>query len=811
MTSDGPPRTRADHPIAAVPQTAARPDDGIPNDGIPDDGRPSAAKDSVSHPPSTISNMPRHSSPDSDRGAPNRASLSTDKAFVSHPPHTFVPMTSDGPPRTRADHPIAAVPQTAARPDDGADMAHGQRPTTAHASTGTDSAGAPRRATGGVDADARRADTPLPATGGVGGQGVLGLRRMSRGELGALSRDELAEVLGGIERLSNRLAGYRVEVLGALDALDRSGAAPDAAPRQALRDAAGMSDSDARRTNRIAGKARTKPSVLDALASGSINPAQAEALCDAEVPEAVRSELVAAAEAEDTDQTRRHVRDAESLHRPLSPQERHKRQRNARGAGWARDQEGMLKLWARFDPETGARIHAALEPLRRAYWAADKQQRTGRRTPAQRDADTLAYAVAGITHRNADAHAVTRLLAQSLPAVPRNSTLDGTDTQRPSRPNRAEPSGNSDNDDATHSRRQRHHDGTEPCPDRDTGGTTDNQRPSHNHQAEPNCDGGTADDTTDTRPPSHASGFRPNRNDSGNATSAGRQDHAGRSESDRDGDAAPCATCAGRRDGAGSAALTLPQPATASEMQGDALLQQATWLPAAQISVLMDLDALRGATDEAGLTDAGTELATETVRRLACDAELIPIVLDGSGGSADVGRTRRTVPRRLRRALIARDRHCQWPGCNAPPSRCDAHHIIHWADGGPTNLGNLVLICHHHHHYLHEHGYKLVKEPDGTWTPVRPPPDTSPGTSPSHSQSASHPQSTNRPPRRSSASRPPRRSAASSPPQDRPGRSDPKRNRPSARRRTANSPPTGRSSADRPPRRSAASSPPAGR
>ena len=139
-------------------------------------------------------------------------------------------------------------------------------------------------------------------------------------------------------------------------------------------------------------------------------------------------------------------------------------------------------------------------------------------------------------------------------------------------------------------------------------------------------------------------------------------------------------------------------------------------LPPAQISVLIELDALRGHTDKTGLTDAGTEPPPDIVRQLACDAEIIPMILNGSGGPADIGRASRTVSRRLRRLLVARDRHCRWPGCSAPPSRCDAHHIIHWLQGGPTNLDNLVLLCHTHHQHLHKHGYRLILEADGSVT-----------------------------------------------------------------------------------------------
>ncbi len=433
--------------------------------------------------------------------------------------------------------------------------------------------------------------------------------------LAELGRDDLLGVLGDIERLANRLAGYRAEVLGALDVLNQSGAAPDASLHLSLRDAAGVSERDARRMIRAAEKARGHVTVLDALSEGDINAAQAEALCDARVPDPVRAELVAAAVGEDTDATRRRVQRAEAELSVETPMERFERQRNARGAGWRRDHEGMLRLWAKFDPDTGAHVEAALEALCREYWIDDKQVRNGRRTPAQRDADVLAYALAGLTHTDADAAAVRRLHAR---AGRDKQIEDGPPPSRRVTPRKSA------------SRRT-----TAEC--------------EHPHNACPEASAADDDAAAD--------------NDEG--LTFGRQ------------------------------------------------------LPPAQISVLIGLDALRRQTDEMGLTDAGVELPPEIVRRMACDAEIIPIILGSPGGSADAGRSRRTVPLRLRRLLVARDRHCRWPGCGEPPSRCDAHHVWHWIDGGPTNLDNLVLLCHRHHHFLHQHGHKMVPQHDGTWTTVQ--------------------------------------------------------------------------------------------
>ena len=113
-----------------------------------------------------------------------------------------------------------------------------------------------------------------------------------------------------------------------------------------------------------------------------------------------------------------------------------------------------------------------------------------------------------------------------------------------------------------------------------------------------------------------------------------------------------------------------------------------------------------------GQTSGGEGLDPEVVRRLCCDAGVVPIVVDGEGTPMDVGRKRRTIPPRLRRALVARDRGCQFPGCTNR-RWVDGHHIQHWLSGGETNLGNLVLLCRRHHRCLHELGFGLARGEDG--------------------------------------------------------------------------------------------------
>ena len=77
--------------------------------------------------------------------------------------------------------------------------------------------------------------------------------------------------------------------------------------------------------------------------------------------------------------------------------------------------------------------------------------------------------------------------------------------------------------------------------------------------------------------------------------------------------------------------------------------------------------------------------------------------MDGPSQVLDVGRATRTVNTAQWNALVARDQHCTHPGCTRPPAYCDAHHIIHWTRGGPTNLANLSLLCWEHHRKQHLH------------------------------------------------------------------------------------------------------------
>jgi hypothetical protein len=119
----------------------------------------------------------------------------------------------------------------------------------------------------------------------------------------------------------------------------------------------------------------------------------------------------------------------------------------------------------------------------------------------------------------------------------------------------------------------------------------------------------------------------------------------------------------------------------------------------------MDWAALRdqvGAATTLGGLDAGTHLAPETVRRLACDASVIPVVLGSAGEVLDLGRSVRFFSPAQTRRLWLRDGGCTYPGCGAPPSWTDGHHLVHWADFGPSDLSNAALLCERHHTIVHQ-------------------------------------------------------------------------------------------------------------
>jgi Domain of unknown function (DUF222)/HNH endonuclease len=146
----------------------------------------------------------------------------------------------------------------------------------------------------------------------------------------------------------------------------------------------------------------------------------------------------------------------------------------------------------------------------------------------------------------------------------------------------------------------------------------------------------------------------------------------------------------------------------------DALVELASGGKPATLQVTATLETLKAVEGApAGETEFSLPLSSATVQRLACDSNVMRVLLDSRSLIIDVGRTQRLVDGALRKALSVRDKHCQWPGCERPASWCDGHHLVHWVDGGETNLDNCVLLCKRHHRLVHEGEWRLIKTDEG--------------------------------------------------------------------------------------------------
>ena len=133
------------------------------------------------------------------------------------------------------------------------------------------------------------------------------------------------------------------------------------------------------------------------------------------------------------------------------------------------------------------------------------------------------------------------------------------------------------------------------------------------------------------------------------------------------------------------------------------------------VSVVVDIDTLRHGLHSKSLISTGTDidLPLETVRRLACDARIIPVVMSSAGVALDMGRATRIATPQQRKALEAMHSTCAVPHCAVPVARCEPHHIDYWVNGGPTDLANLIPLCNEHHRCVHEGGWR-IKLDEGT-------------------------------------------------------------------------------------------------
>lgn len=154
------------------------------------------------------------------------------------------------------------------------------------------------------------------------------------------------------------------------------------------------------------------------------------------------------------------------------------------------------------------------------------------------------------------------------------------------------------------------------------------------------------------------------------------------------------------------------------EVARDALASTSTSAVRSAAVIHVDVPALiEGTGDRCEIAD-GPSIASETARRLTCDCNLLAYY-EVDGKLVDVGRSKRTVGPRMRKALERRDGSCVFPGCERT-RHLDAHHIVHWAHSGKTELINLALLCGYHHRLLHEGGFSMRLEQDMTFTFLRP-------------------------------------------------------------------------------------------
>ncbi|MFC9352045.1 DUF222 domain-containing protein [Arthrobacter sp. NPDC057013] len=133
---------------------------------------------------------------------------------------------------------------------------------------------------------------------------------------------------------------------------------------------------------------------------------------------------------------------------------------------------------------------------------------------------------------------------------------------------------------------------------------------------------------------------------------------------------------------------------------------------------------LRGTGTGTALFAFGGPVNPATIRKIACDADIIPVVLGSQGRILDIGRASRVFPPHIRKAITARDQGCAFPGCTIPAAWCEAHHITYWSRGGPTSTGNGVLLCSHHHHLIHKEHWTIQITNQVPW--FKPPPELDP-------------------------------------------------------------------------------------
>jgi len=118
--------------------------------------------------------------------------------------------------------------------------------------------------------------------------------------------------------------------------------------------------------------------------------------------------------------------------------------------------------------------------------------------------------------------------------------------------------------------------------------------------------------------------------------------------------------------------------------------------------------------------DFSLPISAKAVERLACDCTVTRVLLGSDSTVIDVGRAKRVISASQGKALKVRDRGCVWPGCDRPAPWTSGHHLVHWINGGPTDLSNLALLCYRHHWMVHEGEWQIVRADDGRMLTIPP-------------------------------------------------------------------------------------------
>jgi hypothetical protein len=127
-------------------------------------------------------------------------------------------------------------------------------------------------------------------------------------------------------------------------------------------------------------------------------------------------------------------------------------------------------------------------------------------------------------------------------------------------------------------------------------------------------------------------------------------------------------------------------------------------------ALVRDLDPHASYDPDSAPTINGVRVSPQTVRRLACDADILPVVMNSKSEVLDIGRTSRIWPKAIRKALQIEDGGCGWPDCKMPLWACRIHHLTYWFHGGLTSKENGVHLCRFHHWLVHHRRWKIWRE-----------------------------------------------------------------------------------------------------